>query len=542
MRCNPWRWLWGVIPIAMLTWLAITWEREGIETDLQTRAESALRSKGYGWGRIDIEGRDILLSGVAPDNAEPYRASKAVREVKGVRIVRTRTDARSDKAATADASGAKEMVGVEDGASEADVSISDAKVKSKKGGKPYPSNDWARSEEDARQARIAAMSEKSDKVEVEDGSGEADVSVSEARVKSKKGGKPYPAYDWARGEEDARQLRLAAILAQWLEAAKANGGESEAGSYVGMTAEEAAALEKARQERLAKYAAIMSEQREQLAAAAPDLETWAVEARALEDARWDREQAAFARMLEDDDAASKAEEERLAAEEAERERLAEEDAARKAEEERLAAEKAAAENAAAEKARAEDEARLQAEAEAEAQRLAEEKAKAEAEAEAKREAEAEAQRKAAEAEAEQERAAAVEKEAEQAKRKAEADHCHGLMKSAMAEGVINFETAKSEIKSNSFLTLDRLAGIVEVCPQANITVYGHTDSQGEIENNQVLSEKRANAVAEYLIKKGVDASRLKTEGFGELRPVASNDTPEGMSKNRRIEFKVTPVP
>ena len=134
MRCNPWRWLWGVIPIAMLTWLAITWEREGIETDLQTRAESALRSKGYGWGRIDIEGRDILLSGVAPDNAEPYRASKAVREVKGVRIVRTRTDARSDKAATADASGAKEMVGVEDGASEADVSISDAKVKSKKGG------------------------------------------------------------------------------------------------------------------------------------------------------------------------------------------------------------------------------------------------------------------------------------------------------------------------------------------------------------------------------------------------------------------------
>lgn len=591
MRCNPWRWLWGVIPIAMLTWLAITWEREGIETDLQSRAESALSSNGYGWGRIDIEGRDILLSGVAPDDAEPYRASKAVREVKGVRIVRTRTDARSSKAAKADASDAKTKVAVEDSGRDADVSISEAKSKAKKSGKaaPYPDHDWARREEEARQARIAALAEKAETVGVEDRPAEADVSVSEARVKSEKSGKPYPDYGWARGEEEARESRIAAILAQLLAAARGSGGDSEAETDgPGMTAEEAAALEDARRERLEKFALIMREQRARLAATEPEREAWGAEARTLEDARWERVLAALARMDEDDDAASaakielerlaeekaareKAEQERLAAEEAERERLAEEEAARKAEEEeRLAAEEAERERRADEEAarkaeeerlaaeeaerdrRAEEEAarkaeeeRLaaeKAEADAEAKRLAEEKAEAEAEAAAKREAEEEAQRQAEAAEAERERAAAAERDAEQAKRKAEADHCNGLMKSAMAEGVINFATAKSDIKSNSFLTLDRLAGIVEVCPQAHITIYGHTDSQGEIENNQALSEKRADAVAEYLVGKGVDASRLKTEGFGELRPVASNDTPEGMRKNRRIEFKVTPAP
>lgn len=614
MRCNPWRWLWGVIPIAMLTWLAITWEREGIETDLQSRAESALSSNGYGWGRIDIEGRDILLSGVAPDDAEPYRASKAVREVKGVRIVRTRTDARSSKVAKADASDAKTKVAVEDSGRDADVSISEAKSKVKKSGKaaPYPDHDWARREEEARQARIAALADKAETVGVEDRPAEADVSVSEARVKSEKSGKPYPNYGWARGEEEARESRIAAILAQLLAAARGSGGDNEAETDgPGMTAEEAAALEKARRERLEKYALIMREQRARLAATEPEREAWGAEARTLEDARWERVLAALARMDEDDDAASaakielerlaeekaareKAEQERLAAEEAERERLAEEEAARKAEEERLAAEEAERERRAEEEAarkaeeerlaaeeaererRAEEEAarkaeeerlaaeeaererraeedaarkaeeeRLaaeKAEADAEAKRLAEEKAEAEAEAAAKREAEEEAQRQAEAAEAERERAAAAERDAEQAKRKAEADHCNGLMKSAMAEGVINFATAKSDIKSNSFLTLDRLAGIVEVCPQAHITIYGHTDSQGEIENNQALSEKRADAVAEYLVGKGVDASRLKTEGFGELRPVASNDTPEGMRKNRRIEFKVTPAP
>lgn len=566
MRCNPWRWLWGVIPIAMLTWLAITWEREGIETDLQSRAESALSSNGYGWGRIDIEGRDILLSGVAPDDAEPYRASKAVREVKGVRIVRTRTDARSSKAAKADASDAKTKVAVEDSGRDADVSISEAKSKAKKSGKAalYPDHDWARREEEARQARIAALADKAETVGVEDRPAEADVSVSEARVKSEKSGKPYPDYGWARGEEEARESRIAAILAQLLAAARGSGGDSAAETDgPGMTAEEAAALEKARRERLEKYALIMREQRARLAATEPEREAWGAEARTLEDARWERVLAALARMDADDDAASaakielerlaeekaareKAEQERLAAEEAERERLAEEEAARKAEEERLAAEEAErerrAEEDAARKAEEERLAAEKAEADAEAKRLAEEKAEAEAEAAAKREAEEEAQRQAEAAEAERERAAAAERDAEQAKRKAEADHCNGLMKSAMAEGVINFATAKSDIKSNSFLTLDRLAGIVEVCPQAHITIYGHTDSQGEIENNQALSEKRADAVAEYLVGKGVDASRLKTEGFGELRPVASNDTPEGMRKNRRIEFKVTPAP
>jgi OOP family OmpA-OmpF porin len=71
-----------------------------------------------------------------------------------------------------------------------------------------------------------------------------------------------------------------------------------------------------------------------------------------------------------------------------------------------------------------------------------------------------------------------------------------------------------------------------------VEVEGHTDSEGEPERNQNLSNRRARAVVRSLAHAGVAASRLSAAGYGAERPVATNDTPEGMAKNRRIEFKV----
>ncbi|NOZ89921.1 MAG: OmpA family protein, partial [Epsilonproteobacteria bacterium] len=79
------------------------------------------------------------------------------------------------------------------------------------------------------------------------------------------------------------------------------------------------------------------------------------------------------------------------------------------------------------------------------------------------------------------------------------------------------------------------------CPNTIITIAGHTDSDGNEAYNQRLSENRANAVKQYLINHGVNASRLEAIGYGETQPIADNSTKEGKEKNRRIEFNIKGV-
>jgi len=76
-------------------------------------------------------------------------------------------------------------------------------------------------------------------------------------------------------------------------------------------------------------------------------------------------------------------------------------------------------------------------------------------------------------------------------------------------------------------------------PSIKLEVRGHTDSSGGTAYNQKLSERRADAVTEYMIKQGISPERLKSAGFGEEKPVAGNKTPAGRKKNRRTEFFVT---
>lgn len=90
-------------------------------------------------------------------------------------------------------------------------------------------------------------------------------------------------------------------------------------------------------------------------------------------------------------------------------------------------------------------------------------------------------------------------------------------------------------------TLDEIAISLKQYPDSLIDVYGHTDSTGSDAYNQSLSERRAKAVADYLAMRGVSSSRIRSQGFGEQYPVASNDTAEGRALNRRVEIKITPI-
>ena len=71
-----------------------------------------------------------------------------------------------------------------------------------------------------------------------------------------------------------------------------------------------------------------------------------------------------------------------------------------------------------------------------------------------------------------------------------------------------------------------------------LVVGGHTDATGNPDANKTLSQKRAQAVVDYFVQQGVDAAQLKAVGFGQEKPVAENETPEGRFKNRRIAFEV----
>lgn len=103
---------------------------------------------------------------------------------------------------------------------------------------------------------------------------------------------------------------------------------------------------------------------------------------------------------------------------------------------------------------------------------------------------------------------------------------------------INFDFAKWDIKPESLPVIDELVDQMMSRPKLKIEIQGHTDNVGTQEFNQVLSEKRANAVKEAIVSRGIDESRIRTRGFGLTRPIANNDTEEGRAKNRRTQFVI----
>ena len=103
---------------------------------------------------------------------------------------------------------------------------------------------------------------------------------------------------------------------------------------------------------------------------------------------------------------------------------------------------------------------------------------------------------------------------------------------------LHFARGSDELHADSTQTLDRIAAILRERPEVQVEVEGHTDARGGRRSNERLSEQRAAIVAEALIERGVDPSRVTSIGHGESRPIADNDTEEGRMENRRTELAI----
>lgn len=127
------------------------------------------------------------------------------------------------------------------------------------------------------------------------------------------------------------------------------------------------------------------------------------------------------------------------------------------------------------------------------------------------------------------------------------DRCPGTPMGAPvnAEGCwvirnVEFDTDKWDVKPGFRPELNIVADVMKKNPWLKLKLDGHTDSRGTLKYNQILSEKRASAVMDVLVNQGISSDRLSTEGFSYTKPIATNSTREGMSRNRRTEIKTMP--
>ena len=113
------------------------------------------------------------------------------------------------------------------------------------------------------------------------------------------------------------------------------------------------------------------------------------------------------------------------------------------------------------------------------------------------------------------------------------------IKLVLGENAVRFDTNKSTLTASAQANLDKLIPVFQSYADTDITIFGYTDSTGAVEYNQKLSEQRAASVKSYLAGKGLSVARFNTKGLGVTDPIADNETVEGRSKNRRVEFAIT---
>jgi len=116
----------------------------------------------------------------------------------------------------------------------------------------------------------------------------------------------------------------------------------------------------------------------------------------------------------------------------------------------------------------------------------------------------------------------------------------GNMLAVTFKGDVTFDTDSAEVRPGLLSEIDRVANVLRSYPETYIRVEGHTDSVGSEEYNMGLSERRAHAVKNLLVQRGVGENRIEAVGFGEALSVATNDTEAGRQKNRRVEIKIVP--
>ena len=123
-----------------------------------------------------------------------------------------------------------------------------------------------------------------------------------------------------------------------------------------------------------------------------------------------------------------------------------------------------------------------------------------------------------------------------------APRCAARLGEIHAKRLIEFSTGSARITKESGAVLDALAASMQRCNADPIEVAGHTDSQGAEDLNLRISQARAEAVVKALVQRGIAPARLVARGYGESKPVASNQTEEGRGRNRRIEFTAVSPP
>jgi outer membrane protein OmpA-like peptidoglycan-associated protein len=112
------------------------------------------------------------------------------------------------------------------------------------------------------------------------------------------------------------------------------------------------------------------------------------------------------------------------------------------------------------------------------------------------------------------------------------------IKLTLKENAVRFDIDKSSLTSTAKANLDKLVPVFNNYPDTNIHIYGYTDNTGSVEHNLGLSEQRAASVKAYLATKGISSSRFTTTGYGIADPIATNETADGRSQNRRVEFAI----
>ena len=600
MKCSPLRWLWGLVPLALLWWIALMGNQSRIQDDLSLRAKGVLEQAGLPWATATFTARDVLVGGRAEEESEQRRAAIEVAKVWGVRSLEDRTEVleliKNYTWSAASRNGILALTGYVPNEAARKAVLASARSAFPKH-KVDDQLKLARGAPEQKQwlggtgfalRQLAQLN--SGGRAVLDGAGlviegEAESSKSYETVRtaltgalpqgiSLKADKVTPPlvrpYTWAatlRG----RQIELtgyapSVLVRDQLKAAAeralpgaavANRLAIGAGAPADWQKVVSAALV-----RLGQLKEGHAQIRDSQLTIAGLTET---EAAADDIRRALRSEIPVAFRIDEQihqDPAVKAAEEarRRAAEEAARRAAAEAEARRVAELQRQQVEEQSRARAAEDAARraAEDAARRK--AEEDARLAAEDAARRKAEADARRaadeaarqrvEAEEGARRAAAAAEgrrkAEEDRARAVAATAAAAPavpapvptRSAEAQRCQASLTAATDAGTITFQRASAELDRRSHQTLNALAQIVRSCPSYVIEIAGHTDNEGEPDRNKRLSDRRARSVQDYLVKAGVPQQMLTAEGYGEDKPIVANDTPANMARNRRIEFRV----
>lgn len=113
------------------------------------------------------------------------------------------------------------------------------------------------------------------------------------------------------------------------------------------------------------------------------------------------------------------------------------------------------------------------------------------------------------------------------------------IKLVLNENAVRFDTNKSTLTAAAKANLDKLVPVFNEYPDTNITIFGYTDNTGAASYNLKLSGERAASVKDYLVSKGLVAKRFSITGLGIADPIATNETVEGRSQNRRVEFAIT---